>query len=235
MMKTLTDIRKHLDSLESTFGFNPNTITQDDPEWMIMKLGVISATGAEAILAKSTTEKRRNYLANKAGEVCTGQRAEVRAKQMEWGLDNEGPARSLYQFFTENKIEQLPIVYENPTLRAACSPDGLGEIKGAEIKCPYTTEAYIRVVTDSKIKPEYEKQCQFSMWVTGRELWDFINYDKRMNKKPFHVIPIERDEKMMKLFDDAVPQAIHEIDEILKKIGIKFGDHWKLIREKKGE
>ena len=231
-MKTLTQIKTHLNSLESTFGFNPANVNQDDEEWLVMKLGVLSATGGDALLAGPTTAKRKGYLAGKVAEVCTGMKPQITSKQMSWGLEHESAARSIYEFDRDTILHELPMIFKDDSLRYACSPDGITDkFKGAEIKCPYTTQVFIEFLSNGIIKPEYKKQCQFSMWITGYEIWDFMNYDKRMNSKPYHIVPIERDLKMMKSFDDAVPQAVFEMDKMLKDIGIKFGDHWETLKK----
>jgi len=229
-MKTIAEIRSDLMDMESIFGFPTNSVEQGSKEWLIMKLGVLSATGADSLLAGPTTGKRKGYIAKKVAEIATGQSAHVTSKQMDWGNEHEDAARSFYEFYTGNVIEELPIVYRDTTYRTSCSPDGLGEKKGFEVKNPFTSQVYIEFITDDKIKTEYIKQCQFGMWVTKREEWDFANYDKRMLKHPFHYVTLERDPKMMKSFDDAVPSAVREMDLMLEKIGMKFGDHWEHIR-----
>jgi len=241
-MKSITEINSHLESLTERFGFNLAEYDQNSPEWYIGKFGVFSASKADCLLAGKSTPKRKIYILSKVAEVCTGSSPNVQCKQMEWGHDNEGPARSMYEFFTENNVKEVPIIYktyselEGPdirNLRASCSPDGYGTKKGLEIKNPYTTQVYLDFLTNECVKPEWKKQVQFSMWVTDAEVWDFAEADKRMKLKPFHHIEIERDEKMMKLFDEAVPEAIHDMDKILESIGIKFGDHWETIKNER--
>ena len=57
--------------------------------------------------------------------------------------------------------------------------------------------------------------------------WVFANYDPRCHGKMFHAVTLERDEKMMDTFNDAVPQFLHEMDMMLDRLGLRFGDQWK--------
>jgi hypothetical protein len=167
-------------------------------------------------------------MANLVAQVCTGIIEEFNSKHTEWGNHNEDAARSSYEFSTGHTITQLPFVFKDDNYREGCSPDGIvTKNRGAEIKCPYNTEHYIKFLVEDKIKPEYKAQAQFQMRVLGGDEWDFVQYDPRMKKQPIKVVTIKRDSEMQKLFDDAVPAFIEEMDAMLKKIGIKFGDQWR--------
>ena len=225
-MKSIDQIKRELSELDGLWDFNPLDVEQGSKDWLTMKLGVISATGADALLAAKTTQKRKSYISGLAAQICTGERPEISSKPLDWGNEHESSARSIYEYFTENELAQLPIVYKDESLRVACSPDGYGTPKGCEIKCPYSSSVYIDFAALGIIKPEYIKQVQFTMWVTGAEEWDFCNYDPRMKVKPFHSVTIERDLGMMKTFEDSVYEAIWEIDKILKTMGTEWGQQW---------
>ena len=120
-------------------------------------------------------------------------------------------------------------------MRCAISPDGLlmDDSHGLEIKSPFTTQVHIDTLLNGNIKPDYYVQCQYSMWVTGWNRWDFCSYDNRMRgcaSNRLHVIPVKRDEHYMKLFDERVPAFIKKMDEALAKLGFEFGDQWKEIK-----
>ncbi len=70
------------------------------------------------------------------------------------------------------------------------------------------------------------------MWVLDADKWDFSMYDPRMQKCPMKTITYERDDKMIKTLEDAVPQFIHDMDLMLKKFGIEFGEQWVRLAEK---
>lgn len=228
-MKTRVQIMKELTDMTGLFGFNPAEIKQGSLEWMTLKLGVISASNADCILAKNDSMMRRTYMCELVAQVCTGEFPEINAKSLAWGKDNEVGARSAYEFATGDEVEEVVFVFKDKHRRAGCSPDGLikGKPKGLELKCPFASKTYIDFVTAGKIKSEYIKQCQFSMWVTDSEFWDFANYDPRMKRKMIHNIEVKRDDEMMKLFDDLVPSFAEDMDVMLKDLGVEFGEQWR--------
>lgn len=231
-MKTLKQYQDDLAKLTDSFGFNPGKVEQGSDEWFRMKLGVISASNIEKALAKEGTATRSGYMAELVAQICTGERPEINAKALAWGKEHEAAARSAYEFATGDSIDEIAFIY-SADMRSGCSPDGLikGKDKGLELKCPFSSRTFIEFLTDEKIKPEYIKQCQFAMWITGAEAWDFANYDPRMKKNMIHIVTIERDEKMMEEFDTKIPKFIKDMDAMLERAGFCFGEQW--VTEKK--
>ncbi len=229
-MKSLAQIKEELLLAAPRLGFNPLEVDQGSVNWQTMKLGIVSASNIERALAKKGTATRSSYIAELAAQICTKEFPEVNAKTMQWGKDNEEAARSAYEFETGDIVTPIAFIYKDSSLRYGISPDGILEerAKGLELKCPFTTKVYIEFLTDGKIKPEYEKQCQFSMWVTDAEEWDFANYDPRMKKNMLHKVTVKRDLEMMKRFETELPEFIHDLDQVLKRAGFEFGDQWKI-------
>jgi putative phage-type endonuclease len=216
------------DEIEKKVGVNPVKADQGSDDWRRLKLGVISASNADCVLAGRTTQKRATYLAELVAQVATGMPPEFNAKALDWGKDNEQAARSAYEFHAGVEVLQAGMIFKDASMRAGCSLDGLVTRKRlVEIKCPYTSKVHIETVCAGKIDIDYLKQCQFQMWVTGAEVVDFVSYDPRMKRSMFFCKPIERDEDMQKLFDDAVPALIADMDLMLHKLGVSFGSQWK--------
>lgn len=201
---------------------------QGSPQWSSARLGVITASEIDCVLAGTSTAKRATYMAELVAEVATGMSAEINAKQLAWGHEHEHAARSAYEFATGNVIQQVGLIYKDETRRTGCSPDGLikNVPKGLELKCPYSSKTHVGFVASAKIKPEYIKQCQFGMWVTGLPAWDFASYDPRMRNKMLHYVTIVRDDEMMRLFDSAVPDFISDMDKMLSSLGVEWGSQW---------
>ena len=230
-MKTLDEIENRLKLFETRFGMPIVGAQQGSAAWLALKLGVLSGSNAAKIVAKKDSEKRNTYMCDLVAEVCTGVTEELNFKQLEWGKAHEDAARSSYEFSTDSKIEQVTFVFRDDTFREGCSPDGLLlSGKGAEIKCPWDSANYIKFLVAEEIKTDWQWQNQFNMRVTGASHWDFVMYDPRMKKLPIKILTLERDEEKQKTFDDAVPQFIHEMDKLLEKIGIGFGDQWTRIK-----
>ena len=209
-------------------GFDPSVVEQGSESWHRMRLGVVTASKADCLLAKSGTAKRDGYMAELVAEICTGLiPAEINAKALLWGKENEDEARAVYSASTFEVVESVPLIYKDDTMRFACSPDGLCSNHGLELKCPWASRTHIEFICADKIKPEYQKQCQFSMWVSGLETWDFASFDPRMKKsKKLRTVTVERDKAMMAQFDEASAAFIKDMDAMLAKIGIAFGDQW---------
>lgn len=208
--------------------FDPEQAEQGSPRWHALKLGVISASNISAALAKKGTATRQTYMAELVAQICTGERPEINAKQLEWGQTYEADARNAYQLLTGHEISVCGFKFHD-NLRSGCSPDGIitNIRRGVEIKCPYSSKTFIEFVACDKIKDEYYKQCQFGMWITGFSSWDFVNYDPRMTQNMIHSVTLERDEKMMAQFNEAIPDFIYDMDLMLARVGAQFGDQWK--------
>ncbi|MGL5280725.1 MAG: YqaJ viral recombinase family protein [Plesiomonas shigelloides] len=199
--------------------------------WVKSKLGVVTASEVTDILKGTNSETYKGYMAIKIAEIATGNPVDAKrisAKELEWGRIHEVGARENYCFESGNVVSTFPIVHSDD-LRCAFSPDGLIESlgRGVEIKCPWNTRYHVQAVTDGTIKKEYMDQIQYSIWLSGINEWDFVSFDPRMNKRDLFFKTIERSDKYMKLFDDAVPQFCLEMDRKLQLVGFEFGDQWK--------
>jgi hypothetical protein len=229
-MKKLSDINDLLKAFEKQYNVPVSEAQQGSAAWLQLKLGVISASNASKVVAKKDSETRNTYMCELVAQVCTGVIEELNFKQLDWGKSHEDAARSTYEFATDSHMSQVCFVFKDETFRAGSSPDGLIDSKkGAEIKCPWDSTNYIKFFVSDRIKPEWDWQNQFNMWITGATEWDFVQYDPRMKKSPIKILTVERDEKKQTTFDEAVPEFIHDMDKMLEKIGIKFGEQWMRI------
>lgn len=231
-MKSLDEINQTLESFSRKYGMPVLSAKQGSVEWQTLKLGVLSASNASKIVAKRDSETRATYMAELVSQVATGVFEEISSKYLEWGNQYEDAARSSYEFTTGASVTQLPFVFKNDSFRVGCSPDGIvSATKGVEIKCPYNSVHFIRFMTDEKIKPEYQWQTQFTLWVMDAEEWDFVQYDPRMKKNPLHILTVKRDADKMQAFDDLVPIFIEDMDRMLKKAGFEFGNQWERVAQ----
>lgn len=218
-----------LNSLSDFFGFNPALVEQGSADWHRMRLGCVTASKAENFLAKPGTAKRDGYMAELVGQICTGLLPDqIKAAALEWGNEHEDAARFAYSADSFEVVKTIPFIYKDSSKRFGCSPDGLCKAHGLELKCPVSSRVFIEFACAEKVKPEYVKQAQFSMWVSGLERWDFANFDPRMKRsRKLHRVSFDRDEKMMKAFDESAKSFCSDMDEMLDKLGVKFGDQWK--------
>ena len=204
-------------------------VEQGSDEWRFMRLGVASASKAKEFLSGRDTATYQTYLCEKVAEIATGSLAEqINSKALSWGKDNEDTARAAYEFETGHIIKQIPFIYRDELKYFGCSPDGITEdAHGLELKCPFSSTVFVQYKCNDKIKKEYELQCQFSIWVSGRESWDFANYDPRMRSNPLHFVTIERDSKIMEQFDKRAGEWVTDISRMLSMLGVSYGDQFK--------
>ena len=230
-MKTLNQIKELMSDFEKKSGIPLGDIQQGSEAWLTAKLGVLSASNASKIVAKKDSETRNTYMMELIAQVVTGSFEEINSKYMDWGRIHEGAARSSYEFENDLTVQEIAFVFKDEKFRAGVSVDGLVELSGklipVEYKCPYNTVNYLKFLLQDKIKPEYQWQCQFGMWVLGAELYHMAQFDPRMKVMPFKKFDVEKDETMQKTLNDAVPQFINDMDKILDNLGVKFGDQWK--------
>lgn len=226
-MKSLQEIQNLNKLFEKKFNFQIDKAQQGSERWFQAKLGVLSGSRASEIVAKVDSQTRLSYMCELVGQVCTSSCEEINAKALDWGKQYEAASRAYYELANDATITEVGFIFKDEEFREGCSADGLvTDVRGLEIKCPYATENYIKFLIAAKIKPEWKWQNQFNMRVTGAKIWDFAQYDPRMQIKPMHTMRDEWDEKMQKTLDDAVPQFIHDMDKMLAEIGVPFGEQW---------
>lgn len=222
----------------SITGVNVYDLEQGADAWQEARCGVITASRAHEIIKQGRTkgsysEARKSYMLELIAQVATGRLPEQsQFKQAAWGHDNEPLAREAYEAREFACVNTCGLIYKDESMRCGISPDGIMEDRGLEIKNPFTTQVHLDTLLSGVIKPEYLTQCQYSMWVTGLERWDFCSYDFRMRGKPENrlvVIPQYRDEEVMARFDEEIPKFCAEMDEALERLGFKFGQQWEKI------
>lgn len=229
-MKDLDQLTRELDQHEKTFGFKPSQVEQGSDEWKKIKLGVISASNvskAVSVRAGKFSDTAKTYMSQIVAEILTGEQKEITGKSLEWGVEHEEEMRMAYSFTTGHPVVEFPFIFKDESMRYGCSPDALTVKGGCEIKCPFASENHVKTVTEGFIKREYIYQVQYSMWVTGRDTWDFCSYDKRFRKAPLHIIPLEKDEKIHTQFDEILPEFCLEVDKKLEKFDVEWGFQWR--------
>lgn len=174
-------------------------------------------------------DMRQGYMAELVGQIVTGLLPdEMSFKQCEWGNEHEDSARALFELELGVDVKVPAFIYKDENKRCGISPDGLivGKKIGLELKCPFTTKVFVEFATCDKIKKEYIEQCQYSMWVTGYDSWYFANYDPRIKTKNLHWVLIDRDQSYMNKYDEAFKSFTKDMDSMLDKLGMEFGQQW---------
>lgn len=184
---------------------------QGSEEWLAARLGIPTATGFENIVT-ATGKKSASYIkymAELIEESILGGGDTFKSGFMERGNQLESQARAAYEFLTGNDVIQVGGVYLNEDREVMVSPDGLipSLKKGLEIKCPKMS-THIRYLLEGGVPAEYVIQVQANLWVTGYETWDFVSYCPEYQKQTLYLFTAARDEKLMKAFDEHIPQFV---------------------------
>lgn len=184
---------------------------QGSEEWLSARLGIPTATGFENIVT-ATGKKSASYIkymAELIEESILGGGDTFKSGFMERGNQLEPQARAAYEFLTGNDVIQVGGVYLNENRDVMVSPDGLipSLKKALEIKCPKMS-THIRYLLEGGVPAEYVIQVQANLWVTGYETWDFVSYCPEYQKQTLYLITAARDEKLMKAFDEHIPQFV---------------------------
>lgn len=130
----------------------------------------------------------------------------------EWGNEHEADAIKAYEAL---KFVEVTDSQKNITKGwLSCTPDGyIGEDGLVEIKCPSTMKNHYENIQREAFVDQYDKQCQFQLYLSGRKYCDLVSYDPRY-KDPFKikVVRILPDLKLHKLIEDRVAL----VEEIIK-------------------
>ena len=204
-------------------------VVQGTPEWHAVRCGKVSASRFSDVMAKgrgnAESKTRSDYLEQLIDEIVDGEPAlSYTNADMQWGIEHEAEARQAYANETGNEIVQVGFVELNE--RVGCSPDGLvGDDGLVEIKCP-KSKTHRKYITENRCPPEYYKQIQGQMWVTGRLWCDFFSYNPRPRPPYEHLrtflIRVTRDDVVIAEITDAVDKFIEELQVMINRLQEEF-------------
>ena len=202
---------------------NDAVLIQGSADWLQARLGHCTASRFKDVLAKIKSGEaaiRKNYKALLVVERLTGTIQESYTNDaMQWGNDNEPQARSMYEFKSDNIVQEVGFIHHPTITWAGCSCDGLiGEDGGLEIKSPYKSAVHIETLLNG-VPSEHVAQIQGSMWITGRKWWDFVSFDGRMPANlQIYIKRIERDDKYISDLEAEVIAFLGEVSDLETKL-----------------
>ncbi|OOF51320.1 exonuclease [Rodentibacter genomosp. 1] len=191
---------------------------QGTEEWLTARLGIPTATGISNIVTPTGKKSSSwtGYLAELVAESVEGLGEDsYKSLDMQRGNQLEPQARMAYEFETDCEVVQVGGVYRNADKDMMISPDGLipSLRKGLEIKCP-KMKTHIKYLLEGGVPNEYLIQVQVALWVTGYDTWDFVSYCPEYQKQPIYIYTAQRDPKLMKAFDEHIPQFIKTLNAL---------------------
>jgi len=193
---------------------------QGSSEWLKARCGIPTASMASAIVTPTgkpvTGGTRRRYALELVGERLTGSSAaHYVSAAMVRGSELERLGRAWYQLATGEVVVQVGFITTNDGL-CGCSPDGVTNAGGIEIKCPLRP-AYMEMLDTGEIDPRYILQMQFCMYVTARPWWDFVLYTDEPGL-PNVVWRVKRDARITDALPDIVKSFCDDVAEIEARI-----------------
>ena len=193
-------------------------LVQGSPEWEKEKLGKPSASNCSKIITNDgkPSKQREGYLYELAGEIITGQKANgyINAN-MEEGMKREQEAVDFFCMTNDCEVQRVGVVYADEKKRFLCSPDGIISGKeGFECKNPLA-KTQVKYLLDGDLPSEYFGQIQFSLYVTGFKVWNFLSYVPCM--KPL-ALKVKRDEKFLSALDVELNKFCDELETVVNKI-----------------
>ncbi len=193
-------------------------IQQGSQEWFELKLGKLSASRIEPLMAARGLGAGARTLAMEiVAETMTGEAKHYFINEaMQWGIDNEPEAREIYAANCTEEVTQVGGFEANGLFY---SPDGVvGDDGLLEIKCPQAI-GHIQNLLELDVDRKYIPQLQWGLMVSGRKWIDFISYNPTfLDDKAFRVVRVVRDEVYIELMQQRVEDIyiiINQINESL--------------------
>lgn len=233
-MKSLAEIHLLHVQFETQFGHKIVGHEQQSEAWFDCKLGVVSSSNIAKVVAKKDSQTRYTFMAELVAQVLTGLQKDIKAVAMDWGNQYEDAARAYYEAKAGVTFTKLPFIFMDENFREGSSPDGfVTDKRGAEIKCPFDSTNFVKFLDSGEIDSDWEKQVQHAMRVCNAEQWDFGQYDPRSHGKMLKFVTIDRNDKFQATMADAIPQFLHDMDKMMDNVGVKFGDQWTRLKDRK--
>lgn len=192
-------------------------IPQYSDEWYQARVGIPSASNFDKIITPKgePSNQNKNYMYQLAGERLTGIKTETyQNASMIRGLELEEEARNLFKMVTDLEVKEVGLCYEGESKLFSCSPDGLLDDAGLEIKCPiiHTHVSYLLAGT---IPRKYIPQIQGSMLVTGFDKWWFCSYYPGL---PPLILRVKKDTVFVAKLIDLMKSFVKQLNETTEKL-----------------
>lgn len=197
-------------------------IEQNTPEWLAARLGHITASSIDDVMAKGRSGEavtRAKYKVKLLAERLSGQGQESFSNiAMEWGKQQEPFAAIAYERHKSVLLDKTGF-WRHPTIDwVGVSPDRIAGNSLVEIKCPNTT-THLNWLLAGTMPAEYLKQVQAQLWVCEKEYCDFVSFDPRLpEKNQLFIVRVERNEELIKDMEKEVKQFLTEIDELIERL-----------------
>lgn len=159
---------------------------QGSPEWKQARAGKVTASRAkdarDKLKSGAASGKQISYACQVALERVSGQPADATFEnwQMREGHVQEPIARATYERRTGNLVDEVGAFATDDDL-FLYSPDGLIDDDGLlEVKSLFSPERIMTIVGNGDTS-DFEDQCMFGLWLTGRKWIDLVIWVPALN------------------------------------------------------
>jgi hypothetical protein len=206
--------------------YPPNylVVQQNTPEWLIERIGSVTASRVKDAVATlkrgGESAARASYKLELLTEIITGRAFEhYVSREMDFGTENEPLARGAYEINQGVEVERIGYIRHPRIPRTGASPDGLvGPYGLVEFKVPNTT-THLSYLLAGEVPEEYLPQLNWQLACAGRAWVDFVSYDPRLPEEfGLFVKRWNRDEKVIAELELQVACFIEEIDAMCQKL-----------------
>jgi len=190
---------------------------QGEEQWFSEKAGKPGASNFDKIITTKgePSKSAKKYLYQLAGESLTGLKAEsYQNAAMLRGIELEPKARSLFELVHDVEVKQVGLCYPDEQKKYLCSPDGLLDDAGLEIKCP-EIQTHVSYLLEGKLPTDYFQQVHGGMAVTGLSSWVFMSYYPGL---PPFIIKVERDEAFITKLKAELDSFCYELALTVKRL-----------------
>lgn len=200
-----------------------SSLKQRSNEWYEMRRGRFTASEIHLLLSKQGLGKTgESYCFKKAVEAVFGiEEDSFVSYDMLRGIELEPFAfRKFQELMYLEFIDVQEALFFPYGDDAGASPDGLvGCDEILEIKCPKRDKFFSIVAKGvDEIDPVYISQMQMQMMCTNSVRANFFNYGIFDGKEYWHHLVIERDEKIIDLIKQRLPEAVAIRDKYVKQL-----------------
>jgi len=186
-------------------------------EWFAARaeIGPTASNFDKIVTSKGLPSKQaQKYLYERAGERIAGFKGDsYQSFAMQRGIELEEEARSLFELIHGIEVKQVGFCMSDDKT-FGCSPDGLLEDSGLEIKCPLI-HTHVDYLLSGELPSAYIQQVQGSMLVTGFKYYWFISYYPGL---PPLIIRVERDTEFLIKLKVALDNFCVELNQVESKL-----------------
>lgn len=190
-------------------------LEQGSSEWLQARCGVVTASNFSKVFTTAgKLSTSRDGLVNQAiAENLMGHPVDsFKSEAMQRGNDLEPQARAMAEMLLDVDIGETGLVKLDDH-EIGCSPDGVWEDSGVEIKCP-NASTHVGYLRAGKMPTTYIQQIQGQMLVLELESMWFLSFHPDL---PPFLIEVKRNDKLLDL---ALPLLIETADIIKEQTQI---------------